>query len=107
MLPSDIYFSALVSLLKYVSDAKELPELVFRTMGGFSGITDCYCNYGRCVFARFIIMMYFSWDLNVMTLQPERNLAISLGVNYKKIRMIAFVLSTLTAVAVSFTVTSV
>ena len=47
-------------------------------------------------------MMYFSWDLNVMTAGEES--AISLGVNYKKIRMIAFVLSTLlTAVAVSFT----
>ena len=47
-------------------------------------------------------MMYFSWDLNVMRAGEES--AISLGVNYKKIRMIAFVLSTLlTAVAVSFT----
>ena len=96
-------FSALVSLLKYVSDAKELPELVFWTMGGFSGInwTAIAIMAGACLIS-FIIMMYFSWDLNVMTAGEES--AISLGVNYKKIRMIAFVLSTLlTAVAVSFT----
>ena len=96
-------FSALVSLLKYVSDAKELPELVFWTMGGFSGInwTAIAIMAGACLLS-FIIMMYFSWDLNVMTAGEES--AISLGVNYKKIRMIAFVLSTLlTAVAVSFT----
>lgn len=82
-------FSALVSLLKYVSDAKELPELVFWTMGGFSGInwTAIAIMAGACLLS-FIIMMYFSWDLNVMTAGEES--AISLGVNYKKIRMIAF-----------------
>ena len=96
-------FSALVSLIKYVSDTKELPELVFWTMGGFSGINwiAIAIMAGACLVS-FIIMMYFSWDLNVMTAGEES--AISLGVNYKKIRMIAFVLSTiLTAVAVSFT----
>ena len=49
-----------------------------------------------------VIMIRYAWDLNVMATGEES--AIGLGVNYKKIRTIAFVLSTLmTGVAVSFT----
>jgi iron complex transport system permease protein len=47
-------------------------------------------------------MTRYAWDLNVMATGEES--AIGLGVNYKKIRTIAFLLSTLmTGVAVSFT----
>ena len=47
-------------------------------------------------------MTRYAWDLNVMA--TGRESAIGLGVNYKKIRTIAFLLSTLmTGVAVSFT----
>ena len=49
-----------------------------------------------------LVMTRYAWDLNVMATGEES--AISLGVNYRKIRTIAFLISTLmTGVAVSFT----
>ena len=48
-----------------------------------------------------IVMTVFAWDLNVMSTGEES--AISLGVNYKRLRRIAFIFSTLmTGVAVAF-----
>jgi len=96
-------FSALVSSLKYISDVRELPELVFWTMGGLSGIPWVAIMIMLVtVTISLIIMMKYAWDLNVMAFGEET--ALSLGVNYKKTRNIALVICTLlTAVAVSFT----
>lgn len=96
-------FSALVSLIKYVSDMKDLPELVFWMMGSLSGVPTV--GLVIMVFSIIIsitLMMWFAWDLNIMSAGEET--AVSLGVNYKKVRMMSFGISTLlTAVAVSFT----
>ncbi len=96
-------FTAMVSLIKYVADVDSLPDLVFWTMGSLSGIMwDKLLIMAVAVGACFIVMMRYSWDLNVMALGEEA--AVSLGVNYKKLRMISFIVSTmLTAVTVSFT----
>lgn len=96
-------FTAMVSLLKYVADVDALPDLVFWSMGSLSGILwDKLLIMAVVVVACFIVMMRYAWDLNVMALGEEA--AVSLGVNFKKVRMIAFIISTLlTAVTVSFT----
>lgn len=96
-------FSALVASMKYISDVRELPELVFWTMGGLSNVS--WLGIGLMFiasFSGFLIMMRFAWELNVMSSGEET--ALSLGVNYKFITRIFFVTATLmTATAVSFT----
>ncbi|MBC3887871.1 iron chelate uptake ABC transporter family permease subunit [Acetobacterium paludosum] len=96
-------FSALVSLIKYVSDMKDLPELVFWMMGSLSGVpTVGIVIMTVSITVSIILMMWFAWDLNIMSAGEET--AVSLGVNYKKVKMMSFGISTLlTAVAVSFT----
>jgi ABC-type Fe3+-siderophore transport system, permease component len=96
-------FSALVSLVKYLSDVKDLPELVFWMMGSLSGVpTAGIIIMLVAIIMTMILMMWFAWDLNIMSAGEET--AISLGVDYKKIKMMSFGISTLlTAVAVAFT----
>lgn len=96
-------FSAMVSAMKYISDSRDLPELVFWTMGSLSGISwtaIMIIAIGVVVCTAF--MMIYAWDLNAMTFGEET--ALSLGVNYKKVRTLSFIGSTLlTSVAVAFT----
>lgn len=95
-------FSALVSLLKYVASANDLPEIVFWMMGSLSNFTwtRILIIFISCTIS-MIIMMVYAWDLNVMATGEESS--VSLGVNYKKVRKIAMIVSTvLTAVAVCF-----
>lgn len=96
-------FSALVSLIKYLSDVKDLPELVFWMMGSLSGVpTEGIVIMTVTIIISIFLMMGFAWDLNIMSAGEET--AVSLGVNYKKVKMMSFGISTLlTAVAVSFT----
>ena len=96
-------FSGLVSLMKYVANEDQLPDLVFWQMGSVSNV-DWMQILLMAIAALLGIafMTRYAWDLNVMA--TGRESAIGLGVNYKKIRTIAFLLSTLmTGVAVSFT----
>lgn len=95
-------FSSLVSFIKYVVDIEKLPELVFWQMGSVSDATwpQIALMLGATIVS-LSIMAFFAWDLNVMATGEES--AISLGVNYKRLRRIAFLLSTLmTGVAVAF-----
>jgi len=96
-------FSALVSSVRYFSDVRELPELIFWTMGGLSGINwNAIIIIAVVVLIGIVFMLYFAWDLNALAAGEET--AVSLGVNYKRIKVLAFVLSTLmTSAAVSFT----
>ena len=96
-------FSGLVSLMKYVANEEQLPDLVFWQLGSVSNVTwpQIVLMAGAALIG-VIFMTRYAWDLNVMATGEES--AVSLGVNYKKIRTIAFVLSTLmTGTAVSFT----
>ena len=96
-------FTGLVSLIKYMADEEKLPDLVFWQMGSVSNVTwPQLAVMAAAVVIGIVVMTRYAWDLNVMATGEES--AISLGVNYKKIRTIAFLLSTLmTGVAVSFT----
>ena len=95
-------FSSLVSFIKYVVDVKKLPELVFWQMGSVSDVT--WPQIGLLLATAvigFFVMTFYAWDLNVMATGEES--AISLGVNYKRVRRVAFFFSTLmTGVAVAF-----
>ena len=95
-------FSSLVSFVKYVVDIEKLPELVFWQMGSVSDATwPQIAILAATAVAGYVVMTIFAWDLNVMATGEES--AISLGVNYKRVRRIAFFFSTLmTGVAVAF-----
>ena len=95
-------FSSLVSFIKYVVDVEKLPELVFWQMGSVSDATWPQIGLMLIVaVVSLIVMNIYAWDLNVMSTGEES--AISLGVNYKCLRRIAFIFSTLmTGVAVAF-----
>ena len=96
-------FTSLVSFLKYTVDEKDLPALVFWQMGSVSSVSweKIGILAGVCLVG-LIVMTIFSWDLNVIATGEES--AISLGVNYKRLRTISFLISTLmTGVAVAFT----
>ena len=95
-------FSSLVSFIKYVVDIEQLPELVFWQMGSVSDATWPQIAMMLIITViSMIVMAVFAWDLNVMSTGEES--AISLGVNYKRLRRIAFLFSTLmTGVAVAF-----
>ena len=96
-------FSALVSGIKYSVDIMALPELVFWQMGSLTGLDwkVVAILMGALIFS-VIIAMIKAWDLNVMALGKED--ASALGVNYRQMQVITFVLATLlTATSVSFT----
>ena len=95
-------FSSLVSFIKYTVDEKDLPALVFWQMGSVSDVSWNKITILLAVtVVSLIVTTFFSWDLNVIATGEES--AISLGVNYKRLRRIAFLLSTLmTGVAVAF-----
>lgn len=95
-------FSSLVSFIKYVVDVENLPELVFWQMGSVSDATWLQIALMLAVAViSLIVMNIYAWDLNVMATGEES--AVSLGVNYKRLRRIAFFFSTLmTGVAVAF-----
>ena len=96
-------FTSLVSFLKYTVDEKDLPALVFWQMGSVSSVSwEKIGILAAVAVLGLIIMTIFSWDLNVIATGEES--AISLGVNYKRLRTISFLISTLmTGVAVAFT----
>ena len=95
-------FSSLVSFVKYTVDEKDLPALVFWQMGSVSDVSwNKIAILLAVTVVSLLVMTVFSWDLNVIATGEESS--ISLGVNYKRLRRIAFLLSTLmTGVAVAF-----
>lgn len=95
-------FSAMVSGLKYIADTRELPELVFWTMGSFTGIRWAPVGMLALVLAISLpLTIVKAWDLNVAALGQEE--ALALGVNYRGVQILTFAVSTmLTATAVSF-----
>lgn len=94
-------FSALVSLLKYISNDTALREIVFWMMGGFyyASWSDVVIVVPIVVFSALVVW-YYAWKLNVLSLGDDE--ARSLGVSPKKLRFILLSLATLiTAVSVS------
>ena len=94
-------FSALVSLLKYLSDDTALREITFWLMGGFY-----YATWGDVillapvVIISFFILWALGWKLNVLSMGDDE--ARALGVNPEKYKFVVIALATaITAFAVS------
>lgn len=96
-------FSAGVSTIKYLADGSDLPELVFWRMGNLMGLRwDVAAILAMVLAVAFVLAMRRAWDLNALVLGREE--ATALGVNYRRVQTLTFVLATvLTATAVSFT----
>jgi len=96
-------FSALSSILQYVSEEEELRSIVFWMMGS---LWSARMNYIFVLFPviliGFLLLMRHSWDLN--TLNAGEEVAESLGVNVGRTRFFSFIVASLiTASIVSFT----
>lgn len=95
-------FKATISMVKLVADTEGvLPEITYWLMGSMSGIG--YEELGLItlpILLGLLFMLLLRWRLNVFSASEEE--AISLGVNLKRLRIIAIVSSTLmTAASVS------
>ncbi len=94
-------FTALVSILKYLSDDTALRAIVFWLMGGFYYATwkDVLLTT-PAVGAGILAVWRFGWKLNVLSMGDEE--ARALGVNPEKYKILVVVIATLiTALAVS------
>ncbi len=94
-------FSALVSVMKYLSLDTQLREITFWMMGGLyhAGWSDIYIN-AFVILVCFIIVWSLSWKLNLLSTSDEE--AKSLGINPDKYKTIFIVKATLmTSVCVS------
>jgi iron complex transport system permease protein len=96
-------FSAVISLLQYASGNEKLREIVFWLMGGlYAAKIENVMILIPIVVILTMILMRYSWDLNAMGAGEE--VASSLGINVKQVRMACLFLSTvLTASVIAFT----
>lgn len=96
-------FSALVSILKYISNVDTLHTLVFWLMGSLWGASTISLAFILPLLAICLAaLLFLSWDLNIMSAGDE--VASSLGVRVKTVRLAVLLLSTLTTASViSFT----
>lgn len=94
-------FSALVSILKYMSEDTQLREITFWMMGGlyYSTWSDIPVNL-VIICICFIVVWFFSWKLNILSMGDYE--AKSLGVSPEKYRALFIVVATLmTSICVS------
>jgi iron complex transport system permease protein len=93
-------FSACVSIMKYMSNDSQLREITFWMMGGFYYTTWKEVFIIPIVLAAFVILWYFGWKLNVLSMGDEE--AKGLGVNPEKYKLVFIALATLiTAISVA------
>jgi iron complex transport system permease protein len=97
-------FSALLSLIQYTAPKTEaVNAIVFWLMGGLYNAT--WDNIIIClpiVAVSIILMMFQAWNINIMSMGEE--VAVSLGINSKRVLATNMVLETIaTAAIISFT----
>ncbi|GAB7015115.1 FecCD family ABC transporter permease [Methanogenium cariaci] len=94
-----MFFSSILSFLMY-SAGKSLHQIVFWLMGGFWNVSWNDVWLGLLIPVGGILLIFFARDLNILSLGEED--ALHLGVNVEQFkRILLFVSSALTAVAVS------
>ena len=88
-------FTAGTSFIKLVADSSEqLPAITYWLLGSLSGIKNSdLVLITPIVLLGFILLMCFSWRLNIITLGDDD--AYTLGVNAKLYRIIAILITTL------------
>lgn len=96
-------FSAGVSALKYFSNNEALKELVVWLMGGMWGATLQQVGLlTPVVLGCMIVLLRYAWDMNALSAGEE--VAVNLGVNVNRLRLIGLTVSALAASAtVAFT----
>jgi len=96
-------FSAGVSALKYISENEALKELVVWLMGGLWGASwDTILILLPVVLICLGLLVRYAWDLNA--LGAGEDVAISLGVNVGRLRLVTLALATLISSAtIAFT----
>jgi iron complex transport system permease protein len=97
-------FSALLSLIQYISPKQNAVQaIVFWLMGGL--YTATWQNILIClpiVAIAMVLMMFQAWNINIMSMGED--VAVSLGVNSKRVLAINMVLETVaTASIIAFT----
>lgn len=95
-------FSSLTMILQYIADENQLQSLIFWTFGSLLKTTWNKFYIVLAVLAIcFVVLMKNAWKLTAMTLDDTK--ARSIGVDTAKVRRIViFITSLLSAVAVSF-----
>lgn len=89
-------FSALLSILKYISNQEQLRDIVFWLMGGL-----WLSNWSTVAIllpitvVSFVLMIKYAWDLNALGSGDE--VATSLGINVNKVRIICLMLASLSS----------
>ncbi|ASM37671.1 MAG: iron ABC transporter permease [Campylobacter sputorum] len=87
-------FSALVSVLKYVSDDNALREITFWIMGGiYYANWDGLWRFALIIMAIFVIIFLFSYRLNLLSLGDKE--AKSLGILPERNKVVFILLATL------------
>jgi iron complex transport system permease protein len=97
-------FSAMLSLVQYISPERNAVQaIVFWLMGGL--YTSSWQNILIClpiVAVAVILMMFQAWNINILSMGEE--VAVSLGVNSKRVLSFNMVLETIaTASIIAFT----
>ncbi|MBP2637994.1 MAG: putative transporter permease protein [Firmicutes bacterium] len=95
------FFSALISLIKYLADPYEkLPSIVFWLMGSLANVNpDVLFTIGPILMIAVMLLVLMGWRINVLSMGEEE--ALSFGVNTKRERAFVVVLCTvITAAAV-------
>ena len=89
------FMDSILAIIKYIADHKEkLADIVFWIMGSLAGIQmdEVMISASINVFP-FIVLLIMGWRINVVSLGMDE--AQSLGINYKRDRMIIIACSTL------------
>ncbi len=89
------FMDSILALIKYVADKNEkLADIIFWIMGSLVGIQfDEFFNSLIICIVPFVILIIMGWKINVVSLGPEE--AASLGINYKRNRLLIIACATL------------
>jgi iron complex transport system permease protein len=99
------FFSAMVSIIKFLVDPMKLQNIVFWLMGSFSLADWSYVRIVGIALLISLLPIYFMrWRLNVMSMGDEE--AKSMGVNVKRDRII-FIAASTVAVSVAVSVSGI
>ncbi len=96
------FFTALISLIKYVADPDDkLPEIVYWLMGSLNGVSTKDLIFGiPLIIIGIVIIVVLRWKINILSLSEEE--AKSLGIDVNKYRLIIIIVTTIiTATSVS------
>ncbi len=89
------FMDSVLALIKYMADKQDkLADIIFWIMGSLVGIQmeEVTDSLLICIIP-FVILLFMSWRINVLSLGVEE--ASSLGINYRRNRMVVIACSTL------------